>query len=490
MRKKTFQKDFLWGGAIAACQAEGGFDQGGRGWSPMDMIEYESGKDAQNINLLDFYTTEKMNEGKDLSNGKFYPKRIGIDFYHNYKEDIKLFAEMGFKVFRTSISWSRIFPLGTEEEPNEEGLQFYDDVINELLKYDIQPLITICHGEIPLGLMEQYRGFYDREVIDHYIKYVKVLFERFGDRVKYWITFNEQNGMTTVTPLAAGVLKDKVDNMFEAGYQAAHNVFVANSLAIKAGKEMIPDAKIGCMIAGFTVYPATCNPNDIMKALTDTQLENYFYGDVMVRGYYPSFIKRYLEKNNIMLNIGENDLELIRQYTSDFLALSYYCSSVTSANAESLELTSGNLMSGGKNPYLQTSDWGWQIDPVGLRYVLNSLYDRYQIPLFIVENGLGYNDELTADEKIHDNYRIDYMTKHLLEVENAIDDGVEIMGYTSWGPIDIISMGTNEMTKRYGFIYVDQDNFGKGSKRRLKKDSFDWYKEVIKTNGKSLNSGK
>lgn len=482
-----FGDDFLWGGAVSAPQIEGGFNEDGRGWSPMDMIEYEPDKEKQQIDLLDFYTTERMNAGKELDNGKFYPKRIGIDFYHRYQEDIALFAEMGFKCFRTSISWSRIFPNGDEETPNEEGLQFYDKVIDELKKYDIEPLITICHGEIPLGLMEKYRGFYDREVVDHFMRYAKVLFERYGDRVKHWITFNEQNGATTVTPLAAGVLKDKVEDMQQAGYQAAHHMFVANSLAIKQCRETIPDAKIGCMIAGFTVYPATCNPNDVFQSLVDTQMENYFYGDVMMRGYYPSYIKRYMAQNGIHIEIQDGDKEILSAYTSDFLALSYYCSSVTSANKEEIELTSGNLMSGGKNPYLKTSEWGWQIDPVGLRYVLNLLYDRYQKPLFIVENGLGYDDKLDSNNEIHDQYRIDYMKQHLLEVNNAINDGVEVIGYTSWGPIDIISMGTNEMTKRYGFIYVDQDNHGRGTKNRIKKDSFYWYKKVIKTNGEDLD---
>ncbi len=484
MMHLNFREGFLWGGAVAAPQIEGGFDQGGRGWSPLDMIEYEPDKDHQKIDLLDFYTSEKMEEGK--TSNKFYPKRIGIDFYHRYKEDIALFAEMGFKCFRTSISWCRIYPNGDEETPNEAGLQFYENVFDECKKYGIEPLVTICHGEIPLYLMEKYNGFANKKVIDLYVRYAKTLFERFGKKVKYWITFNEQNGMTTVTPLAGGVLKDKVENMQATGYQVAHNVFVAHAKAVHLCHEILPEAKIGCMIAGFTVYAATCNPADNMQALLDNRMENYFYGDVMVRGYYPSYILRYMEENAIRLDTTSEEMDCIRDNIVDFVSFSYYSSSITSAQKEQLEKTSGNLMSGGKNPYLQASEWGWQIDPIGLRYLLNTLYDRYQKPLFIVENGLGYNDVLEENHTVHDTYRIQYMQAHLQEAKKAVNDGVELLGYTSWGPIDIISMGTNEISKRYGFIYVDQDNFGNGTKNRYKKDSFYWYKHIIATNGSEL----
>lgn len=484
--KDVFKKDFLWGGAVAACQCEGAFDEGGKGLSQMDIVAYDNSQDYMKIDLMDYYTTEKVSEAKVINNGKFYPKRIGIDFYHKFKEDIKLFAEMGFKVFRTSIAWTRIFPNGDEKVPNEEGLRFYDNLFDELLKYNIEPLITISHAEMPINLIEKYNGWTNRKMIDFYMNFVNTIFERYKGKVKYWITFNEINGATSVTPLAAGVLKDRVENMKAAGYQSAHHQFVASALAVKKCHEKLPDAKIGCMIAGFTMYPATCNPDDLMQTVLENRYHNYFFGDVQVRGYYPSYMNRYFIENNIHIEKEPGDDEILRENIVDFISFSYYSSSITSAHKEEVELTSGNLMSGGKNPYLKSSQWGWQIDPVGLRYILNTLYERYEKPLFIVENGLGYNDVLQDDGTIHDDYRIEYMSEHLKQVREAIIDGVDLMGYTSWGPIDIISMGTNEMTKRYGFIYVDQDNLGNGSKERYKKNSFYWYKEVIKTNGNNL----
>ncbi|GFP74675.1 glycoside hydrolase family 1 protein [Clostridium fungisolvens] len=470
---KGFPKGFLWGGALAAHQCEGAYNEDGKGLCTADTL------------ICGNVMERLFNISTDIKDGIYYPSHEAIDFYHRYKEDVKLFAEMGFKTLRTSIAWSRIFPNGDDETPNEKGLQFYDDLFDELLKYDIKPVITLSHYELPLGLLNKYGAWSNREAIKFFETYAKTVFERYKDKVKHWLTFNEINVVKMMPYLGGGMLLSHTDPEFlQKAYQAAHHQFVASSLAVKACHEIIPDAKIGMMMAGMLSYPKTCNPNDVWKNV-EMERNSLFFSDVMMRGYYPSHINRYFEENNISIEIENGDLELIKTYTTDFLAFSYYMSSVTSADPEDNKMT-GNFAMGISNPYLETSEWGWQIDPTGLRIYLNQLYDRYQKPLFIVENGLGAVDTVNEDGTIEDDYRIDYLKQHVLAMKEAIKDGVELLGYTPWGCIDLVSCSTGEMKKRYGFIYVDKDNEGNGTLKRSKKKSFYWYKDVIESNGEKL----
>lgn len=478
-----FPKDFLWGGATAANQFEGAFLEDGKAWSTADTARYikENGTNMHGITKP--MTTADVKAAMADKEG-IYPKRYGIDFYHRYKEDIALFAEMGFKTFRLSISWPRIFPNGDESEPNEAGLAFYDAVFDELLKYGIEPLVTISHYEFPLELAFKQNGWESRETIAAFEKYARVLFNRYKDKVKYWLTFNEINIIGMTGYLSGGILADKTDNMLQSQFQAAHHQFVASALAVKACHEIIPDAKIGCMLARMEAYPDTCNPLDVMESI-DSDHTNLFYSDVQIRGYYPSYMNKFFRDNKLTIKKEPGDDAILREGTVDYMSFSYYMSSIATPEKDGEEV-GGNLLGSKKNPYLKASDWGWQIDPVGLRITMHKLYDRYQIPLFIVENGLGAKDVVEEDGAIHDPYRIDYLRDHIKEMEQAIDEGVELMGYTPWGCIDLVSASTSQMSKRYGFIYVDLDDEGHGTLKRSKKDSFDWYKRVIATNGADL----
>ena len=467
----AFPKDFLWGGAVAANQLEGAYNEDGKGLSIQDMMPH---------GIRGARTAEPTEDNMKL---------VGIDFYHRYKEDIKLFAEMGFKVFRTSIAWSRIFPMGDETEPNEKGLQFYDDLFDECHKYGIEPLVTISHYETPLHLAEEYDGWVNRKMIEFYERYVRAIFDRYKDKVKYWLTFNEINSILHA-PFMSGGINTPADQLSEQDlYQAIHHELVASALATKIGHEMMPGAKIGCMVLSMPTYPLTPSPDDVIQAMEDDH-KNLAFADIHVRGKYPGYMKRYMREHGIEIHFEPGDEEILKN-TVDFVSFSYYMSCCATADPEKQERGTGNLMGGVPNPTLNASEWGWQIDPKGLRYVLNQFYDRYQIPLFIVENGLGAVDQLVTDElgnkTVNDDYRIDYLREHLLQVEEAIKDGVEVMGYTTWGCIDVVSASTAELKKRYGFIYVDRNDDGTGTLNRYKKKSFDWYKEVIKTNGESLN---
>lgn len=467
----TFPKDFLWGGAVAANQLEGAYNEDGKGLSIQDVMPH---------GIRGARTAEPTEDNMKL---------VGIDFYHRYKEDIKLFAEMGFKVFRTSIAWSRIFPMGDETEPNEKGLQFYDDLFDECHKYGIEPLVTISHYETPLHLAEEYDGWVNRKMIEFYERYVRAIFDRYKDKVKYWLTFNEINSILHA-PFMSGGINTPADQLSEQDlYQAIHHELVASALATKIGHEMMPGAKIGCMVLSMPTYPLTPSPDDVIQAMEDDH-KNLAFADIHVRGKYPGYMKRYMREHGIEIHFEPGDEEILKN-TVDFVSFSYYMSCCATADPEKQERGTGNLMGGVPNPTLNASEWGWQIDPKGLRYVLNQFYDRYQIPLFIVENGLGAVDQLVTDElgnkTVNDDYRIDYLREHLLQVEEAIKDGVEVMGYTTWGCIDVVSASTAELKKRYGFIYVDRNDDGTGTLNRYKKKSFDWYKEVIKTNGESLN---
>ena len=465
-----FPEKFLWGGATAANQCEGAYNEDGKGLSIQDVL-------PKGFKLI---TDEPTADNLKLK---------GIDYYHRFKEDIRLFAEMGFKVYRFSIAWSRIYPTGEEEQPNEAGLRFYDEVIDECLKYGIEPLVTISHYETPLALAKKYNGWADRRLIDLYVKYCRTLFERYKKKVKYWITFNEINSIIHQPFMSGAILTPKEQLTQQDLYQAIHHELVASARAVKLAHELMPQAMIGCMILALTIYPLTPNPDDIIEVMK-LERNTYLFADVQVRGEYPAYAKRIFEENDIHLNITNQDKEDLKNVV-DFVSFSYYSSNCASADPTKGEPTGSNMTTNLKrNPYSKVSEWGWQIDPQGLRYTLNRFYDRYQKPLFIVENGLGANDELImqADGSytVEDDYRIQYMNDHLIQVSEAIKDGVDVLGYTAWGCIDLVSCSTAEMKKRYGFIYVDLDNDGIGSMQRYKKKSFDWYKNVIATNGESL----
>ena len=467
-----FPKEFLWGGATAANQCEGAWNEDGKGASIQD------------------YMPHGILQGPSEVIDKHNLKLEGIDLYHHYKEDIALFAEMGFKVYRMSIAWSRIFPNGDDEKPNEKGLEFYDNVFDECKKYGIEPLVTLSHYETPYHLAKKYDGWRSRDLIGFYEKYVRTVFTRYKGKVHYWITFNEINSIWHFPLMGAGILTQK--NLLKAQdlYQAAHHELVASALATKIGHEIDSENKIGCMVLGLTSYPRTCNPDDVIATMEESK-RGYFFTDIHMRGYYPSYALKMMEKEGVVLDATDEDLEMLKN-TCDFLSFSYYMSKCIASNPEQYEKGKGNLTTGVKNPYLQESQWGWQIDPKGLRYLLNTYYDRYQKPLFIVENGLGAKDTLLSEEKdgywVEDDYRIQYMNDHLAQVSKAIeDDGVEVMGYTSWGCIDLISASTEKIKKRYGFIYVDRNNDGTGTFKRYKKKSFYWYKNVIETNGKIIS---
>jgi 6-phospho-beta-glucosidase len=477
----VFADNFLWGGAVAANQCEGAWDEAGKGIADPDVCTGGSHNRSKRIT-------------RAIEPDTFYPSHEAIDFYHHYKEDIALFAEMGFKVFRFSIAWTRIFPTGMEEEPNEAGLEFYDRVIEECLNHGIEPLVTISHYEMPFTLTEKYNGWASRECIGLFVKYAETLFKRYKGKVKYWLTFNEINAGTMPMGgfLSLGILNEGTTDFTnqtdipQLRFQGLHHQFIASAQAVKAGHEIDPDCKIGCMLCYITTYPLTCNPDDIIETQRRNQILNQFCGDVQVRGEYPSFMNRYFSENGISIQMEPGDLETIKEGCVDYYTFSYYMSNCATASPDQAA-SSGNLMGGAKNPYLEASDWGWQIDPKGLRYTLNEIYGRYRIPLMVVENGLGAYDKKEEDGRIRDDYRIDYLRKHIEQMKEAVDDGVDLIGYTPWGCIDLVSASTGEMAKRYGFIYVEKYDDGTGDLSRRKKKSFDWYKKVIETNGEELD---
>lgn len=474
----SLKEDFLWGGALAANQCEGAYDVDGRGLANVDVIPH--GEDRENVML-------GIKQMLEINDNYYYPALTGIDFYHRYKEDIALLAEMGFKCLRMSIAWSRIFPLGDETEPNEKGLIFYEDVFKECKKYSIEPIVTIAHFDCPIHLIKKYGGWKNRKLIDFYKHYAETVFKRYKGLVKYWITFNEINMILHLPFLGAGLVFKEGENQELIKYLSAHHELLASSWAIKLGHEINPENKIGCMLAAGDYYPLCGSPDDVWEAATKNR-ENLMFIDVQARGYYPNYALKKFQRENIDIKLSNDDKKLLKENVVDFIALSYYSSRCATTRNDA-ELGKGNAFKGAKNPYLKESEWGWAIDPLGLRITLNSLYDRYQKPLFIVENGLGAKDELIESEgfKVHDEYRIEYLKEHIKMLKEAVEkDGVDLLGYTSWGCIDLISAGTGEMSKRYGYIYVDVDNEGKGTFNRYKKDSFYWYKEVISSNGENL----
>ncbi len=476
----SFKENFLWGGATAANQCEGAYDVDGKGLSVADAMP--GGRDRFPI-----ISSPEFNWEIDLEKYN-YPNHLGVDHYHRYKEDIGLFAEMGFKCYRFSIAWSRIFPKGDEAEPNEKGLAFYDQVIEECLKHGIEPVVTISHYEMPLYLAKEYGGWKNRKIIGFFENYAKVLFERYASRVKYWMTFNEINSAMEFPALSQGLIVSTGAEDYTNRFQAWHHQFVASALAVKIGKSLRKDIQIGCMQIYAPLYAFDSNPINQFASQLKQRAFDYFTSDVQVRGYYPTYLDQLLKEYDAESpKMEPGDEELLRENTVDYIGFSYYMSmAINETSAEDSDPASGNLMQGVKNPFLEASEWGWQIDPLGLRISLNDLWDRYQVPLFIVENGLGAKDEVNENGEIIDDYRIDYMAKHISAMHDAVLDGVDLMGYTPWGCIDLVAASTGEMSKRYGMIYVDLDNEGKGTLNRSKKKSFNWYKEVIETNGQSV----
>lgn len=477
----TFPKNFLWGGALAAHQFEGGVLETSKGLSVADVM-------TAGAHGVPRVITDGVLEGN------YYPNHVGIDFYHRYKEDIAMFADLGFKCFRTSIAWSRIFPNGDETEPNEEGLQFYDNVFDELLKYGIEPVITLSHFEMPYHIAKEYGGFMNRQTVDFFVKFAEVVFRRYKDKVKYWMTFNEINNQMNYHNdifgwTNSGAHFGDYENPEEAMYICGHHTLLASALAVKVGKEINPDFLIGNMIAMVPIYPFSCRPEDVLLA-SQAMHDRWFFCDVQVRGHYPAYALKMFERKGFNVQITEEDKAVLANGKVDYIGFSYYMTNVVDSQKEMADLSKTIEASNPynvKNPFIKESDWGWAIDPIGLRYALNQFYERYELPLFIVENGFGAIDVKEEDGSVHDQYRIDYLKSHIQEMEKAInEDGVELMGYTPWGCIDCVSFTTGEMKKRYGFIYVDRNNDGSGTLERSKKDSYDWYKQVTASNGEIL----
>ncbi|MGM0138768.1 6-phospho-beta-glucosidase [Enterococcus sp. DIV0755b] len=474
----SFPKDFLWGGAVAAHQLEGAWQEGGKGVSVADVMTVGSPTHYRAIT-------------KGVLADEYYPNHEGIDFYHRYPEDIKLFAEMGFKCFRTSIAWTRIFPNGDETEPNEAGLQFYDDLFDECLKYNIEPVVTLSHFELPYHLVTEYGGFRNRKLIDFFLRFADVCFKRYKNKVKYWMTFNEINNQANYhedfAPFTnSGVFYQEGEDREAIMYQAAHYKLVASAKAVKIGKKINPDFQIGCMIAFSPLYPLNDKPENALMSLKAME-KRYYFCDVHVHGFYPNHILKYWQRKGIDIDFTPEDEVALKEGTVDYIGFSYYMSHAIKYREENHYYDYDETKDLVRNEFVKASDWGWQIDPVGLRYALNWFTDMYHLPLFIVENGFGAYDKKEGDGSVHDEYRIDYLKAHIKQMKLAvIEDGVDLLGYTPWGCIDLVSAGTGEMEKRYGFIYVDKDNRGNGTLARSRKDSFYWYQDVIKTNGSNV----
>jgi len=488
----AFAKNFLWGGAVAANQCEGAYREDGKGLSVPDML---LGGDVNTPRT--FCPT--------IEDGVFYPSHEAIDMYHHYKEDIALFAEMGFKCFRLSINWARIFPNGDDAEPNEAGLKFYDNIFDECKKHGIEPLVTLCHYEIPFEIVKKYHGFYNRKTIDLFVKYAVTCFERYKDKVKYWLTFNEINMALMSRQVGnlygVGIIQaedlnrtapckfDELKDVPQERIQALHNEFVASAKAVIAGHKINPDFKIGNMICHVSRYPLTPNPKDMLATQHTDHFCNDICGDVQVRGAYPFFAKKMYQDIGIDTTFMDNeeDKKTLREGVVDFYTFSFYMTNCVTVD-ENAEQINDSMLGGAKNPYLKASEWGWQIDPDGLRWTLNKLASRYpDTPIMIVENGFGAVDKVEADGAIHDDYRISYFREHIRAMREAVEDGVPLIGYTTWGPIDLVSAGTGQYAKRYGFIYVNRHDDGTGDFSRSRKDSFFWYKKVIASNGENLD---
>lgn len=477
MDNSSFPENFLWGGAIAANQIEGAWNIDGKGMSGADLFYYDPQSDTSKLHVSNRTKAQVLDAIHD--DEKYYPKRHGIDFYHSYQKDLSYLKEMGFKTFRLSINWARIFPNGDEIEPNEAGLAFYDRLLDEVLANGMEPIVTMLHYEIPVNLTLNYGGFHNRQVIDLFVRYGKTLLERFGQKVKYWIVINQIN-LFQIEPFnSTGICIDQVENMQEALYQAIHNQMVASAKIVKAAREINTRLKIGTMLADLTAYPENSDPENNVLALQHNRM-SYYMTDVQFRGKYPGYILRFFAENQYTIERTEEDAELLRQHTMDFLAISYYFSQMVS-----IEKNGDDRFAVSPNPYLKANPWGWAIDPKGLYHCISKYWDRYEKPIMIAENGLGMYDKL-KNKTVYDDYRIDYLKNHIQQLKECVKDGVEVFAYCAWGPIDLVSASSQEMEKRYGFIYVDYDNLGKGTGNRYRKKSFDWYKTVIATNGEKI----
>ncbi|MCR4634341.1 MAG: family 1 glycosylhydrolase [Erysipelotrichaceae bacterium] len=488
-----FPKNFLWGTATSAMQIEGGCGSSRRGLNFNDMNTAGTKTSPRMTSVVHADGTFEQYPmfSKDLPAGSkmvsmddlYYPNREAIDFYHHYKEDIALFGELGLKVFRMSIMWSRLFPNGDEERPDEEGIAFYHSVFDELKKYDIEPLVTIWHSEDPVGLINGIGGWNSRKMIEYFDRFARTVLEEYKNDVHYWLTFNELNNGIMFLDWIKGSGDEK--ERAQATFQQLHHKLIASAHTVKAAHEINKENKVGCMIAYAVNYPLTPAPEDNMKQLETAQWLNWYTADTQVRGRYPYFAKKIWNDRSIELQMEEDDLNDLAQGKVDFFSFSYYSTSCVTAKKD-YEVSGGNFTMGAKNPYLKYSEWGWAMDPSGLRYALNEIYGRYEIPCIVVENGLGALDQVEEDGSIHDPYRIEYLREHIMAVKEALQDGVNVFGYCSWGGIDEISAASGQMNKRYGFIHVDLDDEGNGTLKRRKKDSFDWYKKVIASNGERL----
>lgn len=476
-----FPENFMLGGSISACQTEGASNENGKGLTFPETVKMIEPSERKNFSQAKI-TKEIVEEAKS-STKILYPKRWGIDFYHTYKEDIALLAEMGFTVFRFSISLARVFPQLDQEYPNQEALRYYEDIIDECIKHHMEPLVTIMHFDPPIEMYEKYGGWVNPDLIDIFVKYSTTLLKQFKAKVKYWLPFNESNICLKAPFKTLALVYEKTPEHEEKIFQAVHNQFVAAAKTIQIGKAMNSDFKFGCMIAEVCSYPYSCDPRDSLENMNFDRMTNLFFLDVLAKGEYPYYALQYFKNKGIQITMEKEELDLLRNYTADFVGFSYYMSVVSSFDGSDKELTGGNFGQGIKNPKLPETEWGWQIDPVGIRYTIHQLYDRYHKPLFILENGIGMIEKLEEDKKIHDQYRIDYMKEHLEQVILSCEEGCEVLGYSMWSPLDLISSGTSEMSKRYGMIYVDQDDYGEGSKNRYRKDSFYWYKDTISRHG-------
>lgn len=481
----AFPEGFLWGGATAANQCEGAWDEDGKGPSIQDHLTAGGRTCPRRFTHA-------------IEPGAYYPSHGAVDHYHHFREDIALLGEMGFKTYRLSVGWSRIFPQGDELEPNRAGVEFYRRVFEECRDHGIEPLVTISHYELPYHLAERYGGWSNRELIGFYERYCRVLFSEYRGLVRRWLTFNEINSlMHPVGAVIAGIIPERDGNALDLmsmretpeaaqrRFEALHNQFVASARAVALAHETDPANQVGCMLAGIETYPATCNPDDVMRCELTMQEALWYCGDVQVRGAYPYFARRIQRSHGVDLRVSDEDAATLADGRADFFSLSYYSSGCVSVDPAARRQP-GNLMGGVENPYLASSQWGWSIDPEGLRHLLNEVYSRYGVPVMVVENGLGAEDTVAPDGAVHDPYRIDYLRHHIVALREAIADGVDLVGYTTWGCVDLVSAGTGEMSKRYGFVYVDRDDAGRGSFSRTRKDSFSWYKHVIETNGEDL----
>lgn len=467
----------LWGGATSASQYEGGFTDG-KGLDTQDCRAYlpRTSNATTETRLL---TQRQIEEAKKKDSPYYYPFRVGTKGYEYGSADIELLKELDLDIYRLSISWSRLFPTGEEVEPNPAGVSYYDKVLNKLHNAGIKIFITIDHYAIPLNLVEKYGGWTSIKTVAAYMRFSSFLLHKWGAIVDYWLPINEINAGYFSPFNGVALVKPENDEYnYSDIFLSLHHQFIASAKTIKLGKELKVKGKFCAMISCFCYYPLTPKPEDNLELVENEEINQWYCMDVLAKGYYPYYAKPFFDKHNINFEISAADKELLRNNTCDVVTFSYYDSCICTAD-ENKNQTAGNLVVTTKNPYLKATEWGWQIDPMGLRTTLHKIYDRYNKPVMISENGLGAKDVLTSDHKVHDQYRIDYFKAHFDQIIKAKEENVDVIAYIAWGIIDIVSAGSCEMDKRYGVVYVDADNKGQGTFKRYKKDSFEWYKHFI-----------